>query len=106
MNNPSMYRRITQEEAKRVIDSTKCVILDVRTEEEYKQAHIKNSKLLPDFEIKHRATSELPDKDAPILIYCRSGRRSAAAAMMLLNMGYTNVCDFGGIIEWEYGTVR
>ena len=61
--------------------------------------------LIPDYEIRIRAEKELPDKNAIILIYCRSGRRSELAAVELVNLGYTNVYDFGGIIDWPYETV-
>jgi rhodanese-related sulfurtransferase len=82
------------------------ILLDVRTEEEFKERHIKGAVLIPDFQIKQRAETELTDKNALILIYCRSGRRSANSARRLIEMGYTNVYDFGGIIDWPYDTVR
>lgn len=81
------------------------VLLDVRTAEEYAQGHIEGAILLPDSDIEARAAQVLPDKDAAIYVYCRSGRRSAAAAAQLAGMGYANVYDFGGIIDWPYGTV-
>ncbi len=96
------YQKITAEEAKKIIDSENVIILDVRTQEEYNEGHIKNAILLPDTEITSKAYEVLKDKDAKILVYCRSGRRSAQASKKLINMGYTNVYDFGGIIDWKY----
>ena len=80
------------------------ILLDVRTEEEFRENRIGGAILIPDYEISARAGLELPDKDAVILIYCRSGRRSENAARELADMGYTNVYDFGGIIDWPYET--
>ena len=80
--------------------------MDVRTEEEYVEGHIQNAILLPDFEISQRAASVLPNRSAPILIYCRSGRRSEAAARLLISMGYTDVTDFGGILDWTGEIVK
>jgi rhodanese-related sulfurtransferase len=99
------YRKITPEEAKEMIDAGDVIILDVRTEQEFEEAHIENAILLPDYDIEALAPETLTDKDATILIYCRSGRRSEAAAKELIEMGYTNTYDFGGIIDWPYATV-
>ena len=77
-----------------------------RTDTEYNEGHIENSVLLPDYTIEDKAEEVMPDKDAMILVYCRSGRRSANAAEKLADMGYNNVYDFGGIIDWPYGTVK
>jgi len=101
-----VYRRITAEQAKaKMDDGESYTLLDVRTEEEFRERRIGGAALIPDDEIKTRAESELPDKSALILVYCRSGRRSANAAHELVEMGYANVYDFGGIIDWPYGTV-
>jgi rhodanese-related sulfurtransferase len=100
------YHKITAEEAKSVMDSgEEHVLLDVRTLEEYQESRIEGAILIPDSEIGERAEVELPDKKAKILVYCRSGRRSASAANELVGMGYSNVYDFGGITDWTYGTV-
>ena len=96
------YQKITAEEAKKMMDNEDVLILDVRTQEEYNEGHIKNSILLPDTEIDSKAHEILKDKNAKILVYCRSGRRSAEASKKLIKMGYTNVYDFGGIIDWNY----
>lgn len=100
---PVGYQRISPSEANEIMLSEMgYIILDVRTEEEYATGHIPGAVLLPDYEIETRAEEVLPDKDQLILVYCRSGRRSKAAAEVLIELGYTNVKDFGGIIDWEY----
>ena len=100
---PVGYQRISAAEAMVMMDSyDELIILDVRTEEEFSEGHIPGAILIPDYELAERAEAELPNKDQLILVYCRSGRRSKAAAEMLVGMGYTNVKDFGGIIDWEY----
>ena len=78
------------------------IILDVRTQEEYDQGHIPGAILIPDTEIKAKAEEVLTDKDQLILVYCRSGRRSKLAAEALVELGYTNIREFGGIIDWPY----
>lgn len=101
------YKKISATEAKTIIDKdSNIVILDVRTQEEFDTGHIKNAVLLPDTDIKQRASTVLPDKKKQILVYCRSGRRSAIASQELISMGYTNVVDFGGIIDWTYDIVK
>ncbi|NLY82515.1 MAG: rhodanese-like domain-containing protein [Clostridiales bacterium] len=100
------YNKITSEEAKAIIDSEEdVIILDVRTKEEFDGGHIENAVLLPNTEIKDKVEELIPDKDAKILVYCRSGNRSASATKDMLEIGYTNVYDFGGIVDWEYETV-
>lgn len=97
---------ITAEEAKKIMDTeSEYVILDVRTEEEFAQGHIPGAILIPDYEIREEAENSLPDKDALILVYCRSGRRSKNAAQILAELGYTNIREFGGILDWPYETV-
>ena len=79
------------------------ILLDVRTQEEYDEEHIPGAVCLPNEMI----AADMPfpfGKDAEILVYCRSGRRSAEAAKKLRDMGFTNVSDFGGIIDWPYET--
>jgi rhodanese-related sulfurtransferase len=100
------YSKITAKEAKEMMeDNSSVTILDVRTEEEYNTGHIEGALLIPDTEISEKAEEVLTDKSATILLYCRSGRRSALAAADLIELGYTNVYDFGGIIDWEYDIV-
>ncbi len=100
------YKKITAKEAKDRIDSgAEIIILDVRTQEEYDAEHIEGAILIPNETITDKKPELLPDLDVEILIYCRSGNRSAQAANKLIAIGYTNVYDFGGIIDWPYGTV-
>ena len=99
----AVYMNITAEEAKVLMDSTEdYIILDVRTQEEYDQGHIPGAILIPDTKIKTKAEEVLTDKDQLILVYCRSGRRSKLAAEALVELGYTNIKEFGGIIDWPY----
>lgn len=104
--NKIAYNKITAEQAKEIIDTEEVIILDVRTQEEYKEGHIKDALLIPDYDLENLAESKLPDKEKKILVYCRSGNRSASAAKLLIDMGYTDVHDFGGIINWPYETVE
>ena len=100
------YEQITPAEAKEIMDERDgYVILDVRTQEEYDEAHIDGAILIPDYEIADKAESVLKDKDQLLLVYCKSGRRSKLAAEELVKLGYTNVKEFGGIIDWPYETV-
>ncbi len=100
------YRTITASDAKTRIDSGEAlIILDVRTESEYRAGHIPDAILIPNETITDEMPDLLPALDAEILIYCRSGNRSAQAARKLIAIGYTNVYDFGGIIDWPYDLV-
>lgn len=99
----SDYVTITADEAKEIMDNESgYVILDVRTEEEFSEGHIPGAILIPDYEIESKATKTLKDKDQLILVYCRSGRRSKLAAEALVKLGYTNIKEFGGIVDWPY----
>ena len=101
------YEQISGAQAKTLMDSESgYIIIDARTQEEYDQGHIPGAILIPEYEIADRAEKELPDKDQLILVYCRSGRRSKIAAEELVKLGYTNVKEFGGIIDWEYEIVK
>ena len=103
----STYEQITAEQAKTIMDTEKdYVIIDARTEEEFAEGHIENAILIPEYEIKDRAEKELSDKEQLILVYCRSGRRSKIASEELVKLGYTNVKEFGGIIDWPYDIVK
>ena len=102
----AVYMNITAEEAKKIMDTeSEYVVLDVRTEDEFAQGHIPGAILIPDYAIREEAEKALPDKDALILVYCRSGRRSKNAAQILLELDYTNIREFGGILDWPYETV-
>ena len=100
-----MIKKISFREAKALLDSLPApVILDVRTEEEYITGHAVNARLLPVDEITAAgAAALLQEKDRPVLLYCRTGRRSAAAALELQRLGYTRLYDMGGLIGWPYG---
>ena len=101
------YDQISGAEAKALMDSENgYIIIDARTQEEYDEGHIPGAILIPEYEIADRAEKELPDKNQLILVYCRSGRRSKIAAEELVKLGYTNVKEFGGIIDWEYEIVK
>ena len=101
------YEQISGAEAKALMDSESgYIIIDARTQEEYDQGHIPGAIMIPEYEIADCAEKELPDKDQLILVYCRSGRRSKIAAEELVKLGYTNVKEFGGIIDWEYDIVK
>ena len=98
-----MYKQISAEEAKSIMDSgEKHIILDVREQNEYDAGHIPEAILIPYTEIESKANDMLLDKDATILVYCRSGRRSKIASESLAKLGYTNVKEFGGINDWPY----
>ncbi len=99
----ALYMNITAAEAKQIMDSQEgYIILDVRSQSEYDEGHIPGAILIPNTEIEERAEESLPDKDQLILVYCRSGRRSKLAAETLVELGYTNIREFGGIIDWPY----
>ena len=97
------YVNITAQEAKELMDSREdYIILDTRTREEYDESRIPGAILIPHDEILEKAEDVLADKDQLILVYCRSGRRSKLAAENLVKLGYTNIKEFGGIIDWPY----
>lgn len=99
------WKTLTPEEAKARLDSGDALtLLDVRTEAEYEESHIPGAVCLPVESIGTQPPASLPDPDAEILVYCRSGRRSAQAAGKLAKLGYTNISDFGGILNWPYET--
>ena len=101
------YEQISGAEAKALMDSESgYIIIDARTQPEYDEGHITGAILIPEYEIADRAEKELPDKNQLILVYCRSGRRSKIAAEELVKLGYTNIKEFGGIIDWEYEIVK
>ena len=106
-DDSATYEQISGAEAKALMDSESgYIILDAREQDEYDEGHIPGAILIPYGEIADRAENEIPDKDQLILVYCRSGRRSKIAAEELVKLGYTNVKEFGGIIDWEYEIVK
>ena len=105
--NPNMYVQISATQAKEIMDSGEdIVILDVREQDEFDAGHIPGAILIPYTQIESRAQAEIPQKDKQILVYCRSGRRSKIAAESLTKLGYTNVKEFGGIIDWPYEVTK
>lgn len=105
--NNASYEQITPQQAKTIMDTEgDYIIIDARTEEEFTEGHIEGAIMIPEYEIAERAEKELPDKNALILVYCRSGRRSKIASDELVRLGYTNVKEFGGIIDWPYEVVK
>lgn len=97
-----MIQKIEPAAAIRLLDAKKAQAVDVREPDEYAVGHIPDAKLLPLGEVMSRAAEVLPDKDAPWLVYCRTGRRSADAVQKLDALGYTNIYDLGGILSWPY----
>ena len=97
------FQQISQEEAKTIMSTNQeAVILDVRTQEEYDSGHIKGAVLLPVDAITEETAQEvIPTKDTQVLVYCRSGNRSKQASAKLVNLGYTNVVEIGGIIDYH-----
>lgn len=100
------YHKITAAEAKEMMDAGGVIIVDVRTAEEYAEKHIPGAILIPNESITNQPPSALPDREAVLLVYCRSGVRSRQASDKLADLGYTNIYDFGGIIDWPYDTVN
>lgn len=105
-NRKNEYRSISAQEAAEMMKTEKnYLILDVRTHSEYEQAHIPNAICIPNETITDQPPEALPDKDQLIMVCCRSGNRSRQAAGKLAQMGYTNIVEFGGIIDWTGETV-
>ena len=103
-DSTSDYETITAEEAKELMIEGN-IILDVRTQMEYDTGYIEGATLLPLDQIVNGEVDILSDKDQVILVYCRSGNRSAQASKALAELGYTNIKDFGGVISWPYDLV-
>ena len=95
------YTQISQDQAKEMIEKEDGhIIVDVRRVDEFETGHIPGAVCIPNESIGTEQPEELPDLDQVILVYCRSGNRSKQAAQKLFDMGYTNVYEFGGIIDW------
>ena len=102
-NNTSNDNKISSEEAKNIIDSSNDeIIIDVREKNEYEEGHIKDSILIPLDTLENTIEDIIKDKNSQILVYCRSGRISAEASKIIKSLGYNNIYDFGGIIDWKY----
>ena len=101
-SDSNTYQQITAEEAANMMQSeTDYIILDVRTAQEYASGHIPGAVNKPNETIASEAIQQLPDKEQLILVYCRSGNRSKQAAGKLVDLGYTNIVEFGGINDWS-----
>ena len=102
LGSSSGYRQITMNEALKMMkDEKDYIILDVRRPDEYAEGHIPGAINVPNEEIGSSEIAELPNKSQLILVYCRSGRRSKEAAEKLVKLGYTNIVEFGGILDWK-----
>ena len=100
------YRQISMDEAIAIMeDENDYIILDVRTPDEFADKHIPEAINIPNEAIGTEEIPELPDKEHLILVYCRSGNRSKQASEKLAALGYTNIVEFGGIIDWPGETV-
>ena len=95
-------QKISADEAKMMMDAGGVTVVDVRSAAEYAMGHVPGAALVPLDTLAAQAKTALPDLDATLLVYCRSGNRSGAAAKMLKDLGYTKVYDFGGIMDWPY----
>ncbi len=103
----AQYNKIDSMSAKEVFDTQKDItIIDVRTAGEFESGHIENAINIPLDVIEATVLEKYPNKDEKLYLYCRSGNRSSQAAKLLVNQGYTNVYDFGGIISWPYEVVK
>ena len=99
----SVYMNINAEKAKEMMENLdEFVLLDARSEEEFSEGHIPGAIVIPHEVVSERAEAEIPEKDVPVFVYCRSGRRSKIAAEELVSLGYSEVYEFGGIIDWPY----
>ena len=96
------YRQISMDKAVKMMrDEKDYIILDVRRPDEFAEGHIPGAINVPNEEIGTAEIAELPDKAQMILVYCRSGRRSKEASEKLVKLGYTNIVEFGGILDWK-----
>lgn len=100
---PVKYKKITADEAYEKIQAGGVTVVDVSSEDEFNLGHIAGAVLLTEDDIREKAEAVLPDKQAEILVYCRSGDRSEIAARSLISLGYTNVTDFGTLSDWQHG---
>lgn len=111
VENNLAYAKISPQQAKFIMDNEayNCIIIDVRSLDEYNSGHIPNAISLPNETItadNPQVTAILPNKDQTILVYCRSGKRSKEASNKLVTLGYSHVYDIGGIIDWPYEIVK
>ena len=101
-NQANTYRSITMDDAVNMMaQETGYIILDLRRPDEFAAGHIPNAINVPNESIGTDEIPELPDKNQLIMVYCRSGRRSKEASEKLVKLGYTNIVEFGGILDWK-----
>lgn len=100
-NKENVVKKVNSEEAKSLIKDDSAILVDVRTIEEHEEKHIEGDVLIPLDQLEKQITEKIPNKDTKIILYCRSGNRSAKAGNKLLKMGYTNLYDLGSINSWE-----
>ena len=107
IENEGIIKHVSMDDIVEIMNENKnYIILDVRTIAEYNEGHIPNAICIPNETIGSNTISELPDKEQLILVYCRSGNRSKQAAEKLKKLGYTNLIEFGGIIDWKGEIVK
>lgn len=104
--NEKGYQIIKADEAKKMMDTGKVTVVDVRRADEFAAGHIPGAINVPNESIGTEKPKELPDTGATLLIYCRTGIRAADASGKLVKAGYTKVYDMGGIVDWTYETVQ
>ena len=103
----SVIKYVSMDEIVQIMnENSNYIILDVRSMQEYNEGHIPNAICIPNETISEDIINKLPNKEQLILIYCRSGNRSKQAAQKLKNLGYTNLIEFGGIIDWAGDIVK
>ncbi len=101
-HSQNTYRQISMSEAQDMMNKEKdYIILDVRTQDEYKEGHIPNAICIPNETIGDKEIDKLPNKNQLIMVYCRSGNRSKQASEKLAKLGYTNIVEFGGLKDWQ-----
>ena len=102
-DNENTYTQISQVKAREMMEEEGVIVLDAREQSEFDGGHIPGAVLLPVGTItEETASAVIPELDAVVLVYCRSGNRSKTASEKLVNLGYTNVYEFGGILSWPY----
>lgn len=104
VEDESAYHKIDAATAKEMMDGGDVTVVDVRRQDEYDAKHIPGAVLVPNESIGHSDPEALPDKEAKLIVYCRTGVRSKAASDKLVELGYENVYDMGGINDWPYDT--
>ena len=101
-----MITKLDHAQAKNMIDfNSELILVDVRTKEEFEEAYIDGARLIPLDVLEATAESRLPDKNKPVMVYCRSGKRSKIAAEILDRLGYKHIYDMGGLIDWPFEVV-